>query len=80
MENRCGQVFTYQVDGGKSKFIEVGDRHDTRYDYLEVGTTIDSIFESEQSSSSNATVGNCHYGIRVYPTTAFEESHYTNKA
>ncbi|KAL3939182.1 MAG: hypothetical protein SGBAC_006040 [Bacillariaceae sp.] len=76
LENTCGQQYTYIVDGLEAKFASHGDLHSPEYDYLKRETTIDLIFDIEESIPDDTT---CHYGIRVYPSDEFRDSYTTHE-
>ena len=75
MENTCGDVFSYQVDGVSAKFVGIGDHHDHHYDYLEEIITFDPF--DRMDTEKNDTV-NCNYDFHLYPTSEFEARYRTS--
>ena len=85
LANTCGQQMTYRVDGTMSSFVGYGDLHESKYDDKKFQVDVKSIFEAF-AINSNAVAATkdqdkqyigCRYSISVYPSTEFEESHYT---
>mmetsp|Transcript_12399 Transcript_12399/g.29515 ORF Transcript_12399/g.29515 Transcript_12399/m.29515 type:complete len:703 (-) Transcript_12399:1995-4103(-) len=77
LENTCGQQFTYIIDGLEAKFASHGDLHSPEYEYLRRDTSIDLIFDRDQTTSGEDPT--CRYSIRVYPSEAFRDSYETNE-
>lgn len=77
LENQCQQNYTYSVGGNHAKFIDHGDWHDSKFDYVELGTSVHGLLGYEEGESIHE--GNCAYSIRVYPSDEFEQSFYTNQ-
>ncbi|KAL3935836.1 MAG: hypothetical protein SGBAC_008725 [Bacillariaceae sp.] len=77
LQNTCGQHYTYIVDGLEANFAGHGDLHSPAYEYLQRETSLDLIFDRNQTSGEDDP--SCHYSIRVYPSDAFRDSYTTNE-
>jgi hypothetical protein len=78
LENSCGQVHTYEINGEDAVYGGQGDLHDRRYDDSKMASVM--IFErlSEASSPSEkfqfvALDDRCSHKLYVYPTNAMED-------
>ncbi|CAB9500010.1 Receptor-type guanylate cyclase gcy [Seminavis robusta] len=79
LENDCGNQYTYEIDGSDARCLGRGDLHNAKYDYLEAAVTVQSLLDVESSDEQESTKGQCHYGIRVYPSQELEDTYMTNK-
>jgi len=65
-----------------SRFVSHGDQHNSKYDYLGIGTKIyvgTTTAKDEVFSTSGITADEgCHYSIQVYPSEDFEDMFRTN--
>ena len=81
VENACGDVFTYQVDGTSNTFLGLTDAHDRYYDNLEVVYDFASIRQSDKFSFSETAaplnVEFCPYTMRVYPSNDLRSAYVT---
>ena len=81
VENACGDVFTYQVDGTSTTFLGVGDAHDRYYDNLEVLYDFASIRQPDKFSFSKTAaplnIEFCPYTMRVYPSNDLRSAYVT---
>jgi hypothetical protein len=89
IENSCGQMNTYFIQGENLVLLGPGDLHDSKYsDMMHTTTyqdfeTIVAISAPSQGTplsraASSAESGYCRYRFKVYPTQAFEEEYETN--
>lgn len=69
VENACGQVWSYRIEGPVTVYLGPTDQHDTRYDNL---------FAKAESTSWQVTEG-CDISLSLYPTKEFEQSVVTNE-
>ena len=76
LENTCDQQYTYWVDGTEANFFGHGDLHDSKYDYLQTGATLDSLVDGVETETTEA---GCEYSIRVYPSDSFEDRYQTDR-
>ena len=53
LENTCNQTYTYLVDGTDATWLGRGDSHNSKYDYLEAGTSIDGILLRDDQADLN---------------------------
>lgn len=74
MEDTCGDVFSYEVNGPDAIFLGYGDFHDPTYEHL-VEVTLFAPFELNFSE----THSNCKYDLHIYPSQELEEDYRTNK-
>lgn len=82
LRNDCHQEFTYEVDGIESFPVGPGDLHESKYDYLGVHTSLDSIMKLDKESydiPEHLQNASCSYSFSAYPSQAFEDSYHTNK-
>jgi hypothetical protein len=75
VQNTCGDIFTFRIDGPTATFVGVGDHHDSTYDHLEHEIVFDP---SGRHDDKNAAL-RCNYRLSVYPSIAFEHRYYTTK-
>ena len=75
LENKCGQAYTYAIDGTKASYIGPGDLHDPFYDAMEESTGFGAFLPGEGRDSIEY---NCAYNVRVYPSHEMEDAYYTN--
>lgn len=73
LTNSCGQVYTYEIDGSTSRFVGVGDLHDSKYDHLTVSPGHYSSWSSKTGNSSHG----CAYSVTIYPSRELEDSYLT---
>lgn len=78
LENTCGQVYTYQVNGPVAKYIGQGMLHDTGYEYMEVTTDYKSFLNFE-GELEDVLDGQCLYHLRIFPSAQTEEQYLTNE-
>mmetsp|Transcript_17377 Transcript_17377/g.40393 ORF Transcript_17377/g.40393 Transcript_17377/m.40393 type:complete len:595 (-) Transcript_17377:3215-4999(-) len=74
LQNDCDQKYSYQVDGSTATFLGKSDLHDSKYDYLGTGTSVESILGNQEWNTDG-----CHYSIRAFPSQDLEDSYKTNK-
>jgi len=72
IENSCGQVETYSIQGSQSFFLGLGDRHDTDFDEYRFETKIVPF-----STIDSETPGYCEYMAYIYPTEEVEDDNKT---
>ena len=74
-ENSCGQVFSYEVDGGTALFLGHGDWHDKQYDGMKRSKHL-----NDPSGHNNTYLGLplsdevCPYIMHVYPSAKLEDA------
>ncbi|CAB9526088.1 Receptor-type guanylate cyclase gcy [Seminavis robusta] len=73
VENTCGQVFTYEINGKDANFRGNADTHNPKYDHLDV--MVDLSLHSHPNFTT--TPGHCQYSMHVYPTETFEDDYTT---
>lgn len=78
LENTCGQVYTYRVDGSVAKYIGQGMLHDREFDYLEVTTDYNSFLDFEGNLEDLAE-GQCLYRLRIFPSAETQGKYLTNE-
>lgn len=80
LENTCGDVGTYEINGPHVEFIGMGNHHDTSYSDLEKSTSFDALLNAESPVEKRIPLNQdwCAYTLRVYPTADFEDTTTTN--
>ncbi|CAB9526094.1 Guanylate cyclase [Seminavis robusta] len=79
LDNDCGNLYTYKIDGSDAQCLGRGDLHDVKYDYLKAAVTVESLLDMDSSDQEESTKGQHHYGLRVYPSQELEDAYMTNK-
>jgi hypothetical protein len=78
-ENKCGQTFTYQINGPDTVYLGRGDLHDPEYDYLSKSSPLIELdaFSSRDRSYTGLSWSDkgCTYMLRVYPSLQMEEDY-----
>ena len=83
IENKCDQVFTFQLFGGNAEWVGDGDWHDTAYDHMERSTLFGQ--ELMEPITNPTYTGRpldgsfCPYTFRVYPSSEMEDHYVTNR-
>ncbi len=79
--NDCDQMFTYEIDGSKARYLGEGDLHDERYEHLEKFTYFDDLksFRKDKGGYTGLPISNkyCPYWIRVFPSHRTENQRTT---
>ena len=70
LQNSCGQVFTFEINGPYANFLGEGDLHDPQYDDMAVEVDFGSGFLGEIETK---TYRQCFYSLIVYPSEDFQE-------
>jgi hypothetical protein len=82
MENTCGDVFSYEINGEEATFLGFEDAHDRDWDNMEVVYAFDSLRTSERFAFSYTSVklneDQCAYYLHVYPSNELHESNVTS--
>ncbi|KAL7556385.1 hypothetical protein ACA910_014127 [Epithemia clementina (nom. ined.)] len=78
MENSCGQVFSYELNGASVRYLGEQDLHDPHYDRLVQSTELTSYFNDHRSKLYYgvplSTDAGCQYTLRVYPSNTLEDT------
>jgi class 3 adenylate cyclase len=82
VQNKCGQAFTYQIDGQDAIYLGEGDHHDHKFNDL--GKTVDLVDKVESSEhlhfgASKLDGDYCSYSLSVYPSKVMYQKHITDK-
>lgn len=83
IENKCDQVFTFQLFGDNAEWVGYGDLHETAYDRMERSTLFGQ--ELMEPITSATYTGRpldgsfCPYTFRVYPSSEMEDHYVTNR-
>ena len=76
-ENKCGQTFTYQVNGPQTVYLGLGDLHEPQYDALEkLSPLVDlDAFSIRARSYTGRPLSDqgCAYTLRVYPSSEMHD-------
>ena len=71
VQNKCGQVFTYQVDGHDAIYLGEGDHHDSKFNAL--GKTVNLVAKVKTSLGASKLDGDyCSYSLSVYPSNVMQ--------
>jgi hypothetical protein len=78
-DSACNQTFTYQINCREVVYLGVGDRHDSKYDYLETSSSINDL-RGDRSSTGRPLDDSdeCKYKLRIYPSHAMESDFRTS--
>jgi hypothetical protein len=78
VDGSCGSRFSFMLDGAKATYLGSGHYNDKKYDHRKL---VYDIAEQTRYDGDNTTAvtSHCDYKMKVYPTVAFEKSHYTSK-
>ena len=83
IENSCGDIFSYQINGEDAVFLGMEDLHDPSYDYIGRFYNFSSIRHSRSHLVSEKSVrlndDYCPYSLRIYPTDELYSHYITNK-
>jgi hypothetical protein len=78
--NPCNGTFTYKINGPAVEFLGTGDKHDTKYNYLSVNSSVSNLssyFEEEsQYSGLPLETETCVYTFQVYASDEMKESKF----
>jgi class 3 adenylate cyclase len=82
VQNKCGQTFTYQIDGHDAIYLGEGDHHDHKFNDL--GKTADLVDKVESSEhlhfgASKLNGDYCSYSLSVYPSKVMYGEYITDK-
>lgn len=75
VNDHCGTIVTYRIDGHDATVIGQGKMHDTKYNYLHMEADFAGFAQYDGEDSS---VEHCYYTLDVYPTDELKEL-YTSK-
>ena len=70
----CGSNNTFIINGAEVEFLGDGDRHDAKYDSMQVRAdfiNFDSVVEE--------AVDHCHHSVYIFPTDALKATYETKK-
>lgn len=77
LDDSCGSVVTFGVDGPEAYLKGAGDLHDTKYDSLGVGWAYEDSFRKmvpiADYDPTTKGENECIYELYVYPTDTFKE-------
>ena len=74
VENTCGAVFTYRLNGNAAEWIGVGDHHE---EGINESRRID-FDDNYRHPDAVKTPGHCVFSYRVYPSEVFNSDYSTN--
>jgi hypothetical protein len=75
VNDHCGSIVTYRIDGHDATVVGNGNMHDSKYDYLHMEAKFGS---SAQYDGVETSTDHCHYIIDVYPTDELKELYTTH--
>jgi hypothetical protein len=81
LESESGQ-FSFLIQGAMATYLGEGDKHDSKFDYLEESFDFANMVEVsgfETSSGVQLNVDFCPYGVRIFPTQEMQDMYITNK-
>ena len=83
IENGCGDVLSYEINGEEAIFLGRNDMHDPSFDYLEQTYDFSSVSESKVHSYREKYVRlndeYCPYKLRVYPVNTLQDEYMTSR-
>jgi Adenylate and Guanylate cyclase catalytic domain len=71
LENTCGQIYSFQINGPDTIFLGEGDLHESAYDAYAVETTV---VKTKEAGGGLSIDGTCIFNFTLYPSTEYEES------
>ena len=79
LENTCGDIVTYEIEGPRAHYLGEGDLHDPQYDGQ--GLEFHSDFEpfSWHTDEDDNSDVNCHYYMYMYPSQELVDEYNTTK-
>ena len=82
VENPCSASFTYRLDGPVTTLLGRGDRHDRKYNYMELESTMNNLnsFRIRESTYSGPKLSeeHCPFTFKIYPTEDTENEYKTS--
>jgi hypothetical protein len=78
MQDTCGDVFSYRIDGPHAEYLGVGDHHDSKYDSLEFAVPF-APFVDFSDADDDSLLAHCEYSLHIYPTQDLEDEYHTSK-
>lgn len=83
MENDCGQIFSYQINGPDTLYLGPEDHHDPAFDSFQRTVNLidlDSFAPGDGSYTGlKLSAMGCQYTMHAYPSETMEESYHTNQ-
>jgi len=91
IDDQCGDVFTYEINGANSTFLGSGDLHETAYDsnVYSIDFATFARYEGSPHPSVNGSSyndyfkgtndGHCKYVFNIYPSAKLEAQYTSNK-
>jgi class 3 adenylate cyclase len=82
VQNKCGQAFTFQIDGHDATYLGEGDHHDSKFNDLgKTVNLVDKVKSSDdlQFGTSKLDAGYCSYSLSVYPSNVMQKEYITGK-
>lgn len=73
IDDTCGDVFTYRIDGRVAHFLGDEDFHEAKYNDLEVATP----FSQDDEALLGNGAGDCRYTLHLYPSSEMEAQYRT---
>jgi hypothetical protein len=64
LENSCGQVVSYVINGPNAMYLGGGDLHQTRYDYLKETYSISNVLGAPSTNLTADHCGKCEHNFR----------------
>lgn len=82
-KNVCNPTFTYQINGPSVVYLGRGDKHNPKFDHLEISSglwTLDSFYERERGyTGAPVEEAVCPFYLHVYPSDKLYDDHITSK-
>ena len=69
LENTCGQVFSYEINGRDASYLGQGDLHDPKYSNMEESTGFGFFLSRDEPVEKP----HCAYNVRIYPSQQLED-------
>ena len=79
VQNTCGQIMTFAVDGAQGTFLGYGDLHDDASDELQIHTSFIELSFNDGNSQRLSSVDNCEYDMTIYPSFEFRSQYINNR-
>ncbi|CAB9513648.1 Receptor-type guanylate cyclase gcy [Seminavis robusta] len=80
VRNTCGQVFSYEVEGGVATYLGADDMHDANYEHFAVETLLTD-FDQAAGTYNGAPINKdfCPWVLSVYGTQELHDAHINDQ-
>jgi Adenylate and Guanylate cyclase catalytic domain len=81
LENACQGPYSFLATGRKIDFLGQGDLHEENFDYLEIGSSFDSVTNIDDGTEFGLKFQTdyCPVSIRIYPSQVYHDQMSTDR-